>query len=543
MMNTTILTPTEEHLHTAAKALRAGDVVGMPTETVYGLAANALNPQAVQHIFAVKGRPSDNPLIVHISRLSELTQVVSEFSATAQKLADAFWPGPLTMILPKHPQIPDVVTAGLETVGVRMPSDPTARALIEAAGVPLAAPSANTSGKPSPTSAEHVRHDLNGKLRYIVDGGACTVGLESTVALIGDDEVTILRPGAVTAEDFAHVVRQVHTDPAVLEGVQDEHQQVASPGMKYKHYAPSAELTLVQGGLAAFYKTVAAETPNDLGVLVFEGEELFFICTVFTYGKTKNSESQAEELFGALRRIDESGCRRVLVRMPPAEGVGMAVYNRLLRACAFRKIEAKPLWVLGLTGPTGSGKSVVAELFATQYGQVMDCDQIAREAIAMPETLRQICQTFGADLLSEGSLNRKLLASRAFADEAHHQQLDAIMYPAITKLILKRLAEASGLVLLDAPTLFESGADRLCDAVVAVTAPLSERLKRILARDGITEQEANARISVQQTDDFYRDRADVLLVNDSSVNTLLQKAGELFDHFQKTIQIPTDTNE
>lgn len=536
-MKTTILTPTAEHLELAAKALCSGEVVGMPTETVYGLAANALDPQAVNAIFAVKGRPADNPLIVHISDLSELQKVVSHFSETASKLAQAFWPGPLTMILPRHPQIPDVVTAGLNTVGVRMPSDQTACALIAAAGVPLAAPSANTSGKPSPTSAEHVYHDLNGKLRYIIDGGNCTVGLESTVALIGDDTVTILRPGAVTEEDFKKIVANVTTDPAVLEGVQDATQPVASPGMKYKHYAPAAALTLVQGGFAGFYQVAANSAEEQSGVLVFEGEERFFDCPAFTYGKEGDSDSQAEELFGALRAIDESGCRQVFVRMPKTDGVGMAVYNRLLRACAFRQIQAENLFVLGLTGPTGSGKSVAAKLFAEQFGTVLDCDRISREVAAEKQVLRQLAAAFGEDVVSSGVLDRKLLADRAFADEAHHAMLDGIMYPAITKSLLEALKHQQGMVLIDAPTLFESGAQILCDAVLAVLAPPSVRLERILKRDGVTEEQAVARMRVQQQDSYYRDRADAVLVNDTEVNNLLKKAGELFGSFQKAKKV------
>lgn len=525
MTKTTILQATTANINTVATALKQGDVVGMPTETVYGLAANALDPQAVERIFAVKGRPADNPLIVHISDLANLTGVVSQFSATAQKLADAFWPGPLTMILPKDPGLCDIVTAGLDTVGVRMPSHPVAKALIEASGLPIAAPSANTSGKPSPTTAEHVYHDLNGKLDYILDGGSCSVGLESTVAMVLDDGVTILRPGAVTKEDFEQVVTTVTVDPAVLQGVSKD-EAVASPGMKYQHYAPSATLTLVHGNFLAF---CLHARQHDAAVLVFEGEEQFFTEDVFTYGKQTDSASQAEELFDALRQIDQSGCTQVLVRMPAMDGMGLAVYNRLLRACAFREITVTAPFVIGLTGPTGSGKSLVADYFKAHYGTVLDCDIMARQAVEQAHVLTQLQQAFGADLLVDGVLDRKLLASRAFASEAKHQMLNRIMYPAIAGLLLTAIESTTGVVLMDAPTLFESGVDQLCQSTVAVIAPKQIRLQRILVRDHLTMQQAIARMQVQLTEEFYEDRAQYTLENRASKQLLLQKAGELFD--------------
>ncbi len=538
-IETVVLTPTTAHLQTVAKELQQGDVVGMPTETVYGLAANALDDHAVRKIFAVKGRPSDNPLIVHISSLAQLQGVVSTFGETAKKLSDAFWPGPLTMVLPKAHTLCETVTAGLQTVGVRMPDHPTALAMIEAAGLPLAAPSANLSGKPSPTTAQHVYDDLKGKLSYIVDGGTATVGLESTVVLVQEDAVRVLRPGGVTVEQLQTVVQTVVVDPAVLTQLQ-EGQQVTSPGMKYKHYAPKAQLTMVEGSLLEFC-LYAKEHPAD-AVLVFDGEEVFFSGLTFCYGSREDAESQAEALFSALREIDQTDCGSVLVRMPLKTGVGMAVYNRLLRACGFRTVRPEHKRIVGLTGPTGSGKSVVATLFAERYGTVLDCDHIAKEARNLPSVQAALADAFGQDLLQEGVLNTQLLAVRAFAEPHRHATLNGIMYPAITALLLaKTLASTDHLLLMDAPTLFESGVDRLCADTIAVLAPKELRRQRVMARDGLTEEQMDVRMGVQHEDGYYSDRANHVLQNDNDRSALLQRAGELFDNIKATQQTKENT--
>lgn len=331
----------ENELHTAsidraAALLRAGAVVAIPTETVYGLAANALDAAAVAKIFEAKGRPQDNPLIVHISALEDLYPLVKDVPKAAKKLAEAFWPGPLTIILPKGNRIPDAVSAGLSTVAVRMPSHPVARAVIRAAGVPLAAPSANLSGSPSPANAKYVWNDMQGRIPLILDGGNSAVGVESTVVTLAQEVPRVLRPGGVTVEQLRAVLGAVEVDDAVLHQLKIG-AVAASPGMKYKHYAPRAEITIVQGSLAQFCAYVAKQPAAF--VLCFAGEEVNFDKAV-TFGNATDGASQAARLFDALRELDEQGATTVYARCPQLHGVGLAVYNRLIRAAGFRLVNA-----------------------------------------------------------------------------------------------------------------------------------------------------------------------------------------------------------
>ncbi len=318
----------------AAALLKAGEVVAVPTETVYGLAANAYDETAVRKIFTAKGRPQDNPLIVHIASVSELQNLVKEVPEAAKKLANAFWPGPLTVILPKSDKIPDAVSAGLPTVAVRCPAHPVARAVIEAAGVPLAAPSANRSGSPSPTNAKTVFDDMDGRIPLILDGGSSEVGVESTVITLAASVPRVLRPGGVTVEQLREVLGEVLVDDAVLHQLKDG-EIASSPGMKYKHYAPRAEITIVRGTLENFRAFVAGK---DAFVLCFAGEEQYFDRAV-TYGEADNDAAQANRLFDALRELDARGAKTVYARCPALSGVGLAVYNRLIRAAGFHLIE------------------------------------------------------------------------------------------------------------------------------------------------------------------------------------------------------------
>lgn len=326
-----------EAIEKAGEILRAGEVVAIPTETVYGLAANAYDGSAVSKIFKAKGRPQDNPLIVHIAKVETLSDLVAEVPKAAKKLAAAFWPGPLTIILPKSEKIPDAVSAGLPTVAVRMPSHPVAHAVIEAAGVPLAAPSANLSGSPSPTNAKYVLDDMHDRIPLILDGGSSAVGVESTVITLATARPRVLRPGGITVEQLRALLGEVDVDDAVLhklaEGV-----RAASPGMKYKHYAPRAEITIVKGTLEEFRRYVEAKE-KDAFVLCFAGEEQYFPHAV-TYGREDDGLSQANRLFDALRELDEQGANTVYARCPALSGVGLAVYNRLIRAAGFKIVEA-----------------------------------------------------------------------------------------------------------------------------------------------------------------------------------------------------------
>lgn len=326
-----------EAIKKAGELLRAGEVVAIPTETVYGLAANAYDGNAVSKIFKAKGRPQDNPLIVHIAKVETLSDLVAEVPKAAKKLAAAFWPGPLTMILPKSEKIPDAVSAGLPTVAVRMPSHPVAHAVIEAAGVPLAAPSANLSGSPSPTNAKYVLEDMHDRIPLILDGGSSAVGVESTVITLATARPRVLRPGGITVEQLRALLGEVDVDDAVLhklaEGV-----RAASPGMKYKHYAPRADITIVKGSFAEFRRFVETKE-KDAFVLCFAGEEKNFLHAV-TYGREDDGLSQANRLFDALRELDEQGANTVYARCPALSGVGLAVYNRLIRAAGFKIVEA-----------------------------------------------------------------------------------------------------------------------------------------------------------------------------------------------------------
>ena len=335
---TQLLSCDEYGIDIAADLLRDGQLVAIPTETVYGLAANALNERAVRQIFAVKGRPQDNPLILHISHLDMWQPLVSVLPERALALAQAFWPGPLTIILPKSARVPAVTTAGMDSVAVRMPAHSGALAVISAAGLPLAAPSANLSGTPSPTSAVHCMKDLKGKIPLILDGGDCSVGIESTVvSLVG--EPVVLRPGAITPDMLTKVLGQAVDISDAITHPLKEGQRPLSPGMKYRHYAPRARMVLVESNLEAFIKLLNnASEPKAYG-LVFEGEQSLTPRPCITYGRAHDASSQNRELFAALRQLDQCGARVIYARCPDKDGDALGVYNRILRAAAFEVIK------------------------------------------------------------------------------------------------------------------------------------------------------------------------------------------------------------
>lgn len=333
-----ITSPDAAEIKAVGEILKNGGLAAIPTETVYGLAGNALDGKIASKIFAAKGRPSDNPLIVHISRFEQWAPLVKYIPETAKALADAFWPGPLTMILPKSDIVPLEVCGGLDTVAVRIPENEIARAVIESAGVPLAAPSANLSGKPSPTSALHVIEDMNGRIDAVVDAGDCSVGVESTVLSLVTDVPRVLRPGKVTAEMIASVVGEVEIDDAVFEKLR-EGQTVISPGTKYKHYSPDATVVLVRGEFSKYADYVNANAQEGTVALCFEGEEKALSVACVTYGKKDDPASQAKHIFDALRAVDKIGAKKVFARFPESEGMGLAVFNRLMRAAAFNVIE------------------------------------------------------------------------------------------------------------------------------------------------------------------------------------------------------------
>lgn len=333
-----INSPDDKNIKAVGEILRDGGLAAIPTETVYGLAGNALDGGCAEKIFKAKGRPSDNPLIVHISSLSQWVPLVTDIPESAKALAEAFWPGPLTIILPKSNLIPKEVSGGLDTVAVRMPENEIARAIIESAGVPLAAPSANLSGKPSPTSASHVIDDMTGRIDAIVDSGDCNVGVESTVLTLATNPPRLLRPGQVTPEMLTEVLGEIEIDDAVFDKLLDG-QQAASPGMKYKHYSPDASVILVKGSFDKFAEYVSNNAVDGTVALCFDGEEKKLNVPCVTYGKKNDPSSQAKHIFDALRTVDKIGAKQVFARFPENEGMGLAVFNRLLRAAAFNIIE------------------------------------------------------------------------------------------------------------------------------------------------------------------------------------------------------------
>jgi len=333
-MKTQQLSSSPEDIRLAGEILREGGLVAIPTETVYGLAANALDGGAVSAIFAAKGRPQDNPLIVHISRLEQLENIVSEVPEDALALAAQYWPGPLTIVMPKSGIIPDEVSCGLDTVGVRMPSHEVARAIIDAAGVPLAAPSANLSGSPSPTTAAHVTNDMDGRINAVVDGGECAFGLESTVVSVCGDVPQLLRPGAVTPEMIRSATGRVDINSAVLNDLA-EGEKAASPGMKYKHYSPKAKIRILRGSRQAYLDYCAAHADEGVFALCFEGDGQALNIPYIEYGREDDLLSQAHGLFAALRELDARGAKLAYARCCEPEGVGLAVYNRLLRSAGF----------------------------------------------------------------------------------------------------------------------------------------------------------------------------------------------------------------
>ena len=339
-----ILSSSSEDLLMCSRLLKNWNTVAVPTETVYGLAANALDEDAVKRIFLAKGRPADNPLIIHISDISMFPEYCFP-TRSAFLLADNFWPGPLTMILPKKTVVPAAVTAGLSSVAVRMPSHPVAKRIISLCGFPLAAPSANISGKPSPTRFEHVVNDLsrNEFVAAAIDGGRCECGVESTVVSLIGDHPCLLRPGAVTVEMLRAVVPDLTVADAVLQKL-PQNEKALSPGLKHKHYAPAAETVCLTGSAESSLRYIKARAEGKkTAVICFDGEEeIFSDYTVIPYGLPEKPETLAENVFAALRKADGiKDCERIFVRCAPPEGKGLAVYNRLLRASDFKVVNTE----------------------------------------------------------------------------------------------------------------------------------------------------------------------------------------------------------
>ncbi len=327
----------------AADIIRAGGLVAIPTETVYGLGADGLNETAVAKIFTAKGRPQDNPLILHISGSEQMEDFCHHIPQAAYDLAEAFWPGPLTMVLPARELVPKRTTGGLSTVAVRCPDCDVTREIIRLSGCPLAAPSANLSGKPSTTTADHVRHDHDGKIDAIVDGGPCRVGVESTIVDLTEERPRLLRPGGIGPEALMAVLGDLVVDRAVTAQV-DRDAVVKAPGMKYRHYAPQSEVVIVSGSREKAAAYIRGHYVSGDRVLCFEEElPLYEGCAPLSYGQEADVNTLSAGLFAALRELDDPAIHRVYARCPVGGGVAYAVQNRLKKAAAFHIVDAEEM--------------------------------------------------------------------------------------------------------------------------------------------------------------------------------------------------------
>ena len=499
----------------AAAILRRGGLLGIPTETVYGLGADGLNEGAVRRIFEAKGRPQDNPLILHVPDAGWLERCCVDVPETAYALAEKFWPGPLTMILPRRDCVPLRTTGGLDTVGVRCPDHPVTRAIIQAAGVPVAAPSGNTSGRPSPTCARHMMEDMMGKIDGIVDGGDCAVGVESTIIDLTVQPPRLLRPGGLPLEELEAVLGTVAVDKAVRQKLADG-EKAKAPGMKYRHYAPRAAVTVVTGTPGRSARWIRAHLPEKAGVICFdEYAPLFAGHIVHRLGAADDKLAQAQHVFDALRTFDDTDVEAIFAQCPDESGLGLAVSNRLKKAAGFHTVDVSPL-VIGFTGPTGAGKTCALRALERLGGLVLDCDAVYHELLRTDTELRgAIAGAFGDVFAEDGSLDRQKLGTVVFGDPAALETLNAIIYDRLPRELRRRMDGSDAPVVgIDAINLIESGLCDMCRRTVAVTAPPEVRVRRIMARDHIPEDYARLRVQAQKDEEFYRTHCTDVLVND-----------------------------
>ena len=532
---------TQLDIDRAAAILKEGGLVGIPTETVYGLGANGLNPDAVADIFKAKGRPQDNPLILHIPSADWLVRYCRDIPEAAYELADRFWPGPLTMILKRQDNVPDVVTAGLDTVGMRCPDHAVCRAIIAAADVPVAAPSGNTSGRPSPTAAEHMLDDMDGKIDAIMDGGSCTVGVESTIVDLTCTPPRLLRPGGITLEQLESVLGEVAVDDAVRRKM-GEGEKPRAPGMKYRHYAPKAPVTVVKGDPEETARYIAAHAAAGEGVICFdEFFHLFSQQVVTKLGKVDDPADQARHVFDDLRFYDDTDVTAIWSQCPPETGVGLAVANRLNKAAGFHIIDLDAMKVIGITGPTGAGKTTALNALNDLGGRIVDCDAVYHDLLIHSEPMRaELRQRYGDDVFGgDGMLNRKALGAIVFEDKQALDDLNKITHKyvglAVDEIIAAARQDGIPAVAIDAIALIESGISDRCSCTVAVTAPDEVRVQRIMKREGITEEYARLRISAQKKEEWFREHCNYVLINDCvSAEEFEAKARALFEEILYT---------
>ena len=527
----------EDKISAAAKILREGGLVAIPTETVYGLGANGLDPNAVNRIFEAKGRPQDNPLILHVTGAQWLPRYCRDIPPIAYVLARKFWPGPLTMILKRSPVVPDETTAGLDTVAVRCPNHPVTLSIIREAGIPIAAPSANTSGRPSCTTAQDVLEDMDGKIEGVVDGGACTVGVESTILDLTCEPPRLLRPGGLPLEDLERLIGHIDVDKAVT-GKLEEGEKPKAPGMKYRHYAPKAPVTVVTGSPEASAAEITRRVSPTSGVICFdEYVHMFPEQEVHALGPAADKLTQAQRVFDALRTFDGSAVTEVYAQCPDNRGLGLAIGNRLKKAAGFHIIEADSQRIIfGLTGCTGAGKTSALKAIQALGGQIIDCDAVYHRMLDENEAMRNaINEKFPGVFSKEGKLDRRKLGEEVFSKKDRLAQLNEIVFRFLVPEVERSVTKLpDGLYAIDAINLLESGLDRLCDRTIAITAPVELRVRRIMARDGISEQYARLRISAQKPDEYYRSKCDCELNNALDTPAEFEKLAVLF--FQKLME-------
>ena len=530
----------EDEIREAAQILRRGGLLGIPTEPVYGLGANALDEEAVGHIFEAKGRPQDNPLILHVPDAGWLERYCREVPEVAYLLAEKFWPGPLTMILPGKDIVPGRTTGGLSTVGVRCPDHAVTRAIIREAGVPVAAPSGNTSGRPSPTSASDMLEDMDGKIDGIVDGGACRVGVESTIIDLTVSPPQLLRPGGLPLEELRQVLGEVTVDKAVTQQV-TEGLRPRAPGMKYRHYAPHAPVTVVTGAPHRSAAYIQAVLREGEGVICFEEfRERFAGRVRQCLGSAGDTAQQAHRVFDALRRFDSTEVTHIYAQCPDDSGLGLAVGNRLKKAAGFHIVDADrlPGITIGITGGTGSGKTSALRALCALGGRIIDCDAVYhRELAANARLRRDITRAFG-NVFDGEKLNRQKLGGIVFSDPEALHRLNGIVNIHLLPVI-RREAVGHLIVGLDAINLLQSGLAALCRETVAVLAPTEQRVRRIMERDGISEDYARLRIGAQQPEEYYRQHCSRILENradgpeafeEQARNFFRELIREVFDH-------------
>ena len=542
-MKTIVFHPETDNtaIQQAAAILRHGGLLGIPTETVYGLGANALDETAVLHIFEAKGRPQDNPLILHVPGADWLELYCHDIPPVAYTLAERFWPGPLTMILPRRDIVPLRTTGGLETVGVRCPNHPMTLAIIREAGIPVAAPSGNTSGRPSPTTAQHMLEDMDGKINGIVDGGPCSVGVESTIIDLTVTPPRLLRPGGLPLEALEAVLGTVTVDKAVRQKLADG-EQAKAPGMKYRHYAPKAPVTVITGTPGASAAYIAAHLTKHSGVICFdEYAPLFEAHTIHRLGPAGDKLAQAQHVFDALRTFDGTDVTEIFAQCPDEGGLGLAVGNRLKKAAGFHVVEAPRPLIVGITGPTGAGKTSALRALEQLGGCVLDCDAIYHDMLRSDDGLRRaLTDAFGSVFTADGQLDRQKLGTLVFGDPQQLVRLNTIIYAHLPRELERRMAASPAPIIgIDAINLVESGLSKLCDRTLAVLAPVEDRIRRIMARDGISDEYARLRVAAQKDDAFYRTHCTDILENTSPAPEAFQKTALLFfqrllaDHFKK----------